>query len=64
MFLADNAAALKLSVLITLLALAGFGAIKGRLVGTGTLRSALQTTLIGGAAAAAAYGLARILNHA
>jgi VIT1/CCC1 family predicted Fe2+/Mn2+ transporter len=56
--------ALKFSVLITLLALALFGALKGRLVGTGALRSALQTTLIGGAAAAAAYALARLLNHA
>jgi VIT1/CCC1 family predicted Fe2+/Mn2+ transporter len=64
MFLADNASALKLSVVITLIALALFGAIKGRLVGTGTLRSALQTTLIGGAAAAAAYTLARLLNRA
>jgi len=63
MLLTDNSAALKLSVVITLIALACFGAIKGRLVGTGTLRSALQTTLIGGTAAAAAYGLARILNH-
>jgi VIT1/CCC1 family predicted Fe2+/Mn2+ transporter len=60
----DTATALKLSVVITLLALALFGALKGRLVGTGTLRSALQTTLIGGAAAAAAYALARLLNHA
>jgi len=57
------AAALRLSVLITLLALAFFGALKGRLVGTGALRSALQTTLIGGAAAAAAYGLAHLLNR-
>ena len=64
MLVADNALALKLSVVITLLALAVFGGIKGRLVGTGSLRSALQTTLIGGAAAAAAYGLARLLNHA
>ncbi|HEY4381573.1 MAG TPA: VIT1/CCC1 transporter family protein [Acidobacteriaceae bacterium] len=57
-------AALKFSVLITLLALAFFGALKGRLLGTGTVRSALQTTLIGGAAAAAAYTLAHLLNHA
>jgi len=57
-------AALLASVAITLLALAIFGALKGRLLGTGTLRSGLQTTLIGGAAAAAAYGLARLLNHA
>ena len=54
--------ALQLSVIITLVALALFGALKGRLVGTGTLRNALQTTLIGGAAAAAAYTLARLLN--
>jgi vacuolar iron transporter family protein len=60
----DTAAALKLSILITLLALALFGALKGRLLGTGTLRSALQTTLIGGTAAAAAYALACLLNHA
>jgi VIT1/CCC1 family predicted Fe2+/Mn2+ transporter len=52
------------SVVITLLALAFFGAIKGRLLGTGALRSAVQTTLIGGAAAAAAYGLALLFNHA
>jgi VIT1/CCC1 family predicted Fe2+/Mn2+ transporter len=58
----STAAALNLSVLITLLALVYFGAIKGRLLGTGALRSALQTTLIGGAAAAAAYTLARLLN--
>ena len=63
MLQADNAVALKLSVVITLVALALFGAIKGRMVGTGAVRSALQTTLIGGAAAAAAYGLARLLNR-
>ena len=60
----STAVALKFSVLITLLALAFFGALKGRLLGTGTLRSALQTSLIGGAAAAAAYTLAHILNRA
>jgi VIT1/CCC1 family predicted Fe2+/Mn2+ transporter len=54
--------ALKLSILITLLALALFGALKGRLLGTGALRAATQTTLIGGAAAAAAYTLAHLLN--
>ena len=62
-FIPDAASALKFSVLITLFALAFFGAVKGRLVGTGALRSAMQTTLIGGAAAAAAYGLARLLNR-
>lgn len=63
MFVADATAALRLSVVSTLAALALFGALKGKLTGTGTLRSALQTTLIGGAAAAAAYGLARLLNR-
>jgi vacuolar iron transporter family protein len=62
MLVQDTVAALKLSVIITVIALALFGAIKGKLVGTGWLRSALQTTLIGGAAATAAYLLARLLN--
>jgi vacuolar iron transporter family protein len=64
MFVGSNTVALEFSVLITLLALALFGALKGRLVGTGALRSALQTVSIGGVAAAAAYGLARLLNSA
>jgi VIT1/CCC1 family predicted Fe2+/Mn2+ transporter len=64
MLVADNTTALKYSVVITLIALAAFGAIKGRLVGTGAVRSAIQTTLIGGAAAGAAYGLAKLLNKA
>jgi VIT1/CCC1 family predicted Fe2+/Mn2+ transporter len=63
MLVPDNLTALKLSVIITLVALAIFGALKGRLVGTGWLRSALQTVLIGGAAAAVAYTLARLLNR-
>ena len=63
MLVQDSVEALKLSVIITLLALAIFGALKGKLVGTGWLRSALQTITIGGAAAAAAYTLARVLNN-
>jgi VIT1/CCC1 family predicted Fe2+/Mn2+ transporter len=62
MFLREASASLRLSVIITLIALGLFGALKGRLVGTGSLRSALQTVAIGGTAAAAAYGLARLLN--
>jgi VIT1/CCC1 family predicted Fe2+/Mn2+ transporter len=57
-----NATALRLSAVITLIALGLFGALKGRLVGSGWLRSATQTVLIGGIAASAAYLLARILN--
>jgi len=64
MLVTANLAALKLSVVITLVALTIFGALKGKLVGTGWLRSAVQTTLIGGTAAAAAYALARLLNDA
>jgi predicted membrane protein (TIGR00267 family) len=62
MLVSDNFTALKLSVVITLFALAVFGALKGKLVGTGWLRSSLQTVTIGGAAAAAAYTLAHLLN--
>ncbi len=62
MLLADNLAALRVSVVITLVALALFGALKGRLLGSGTLRSALQTVSIGGAAAAVAYLIAHLLN--
>ena len=59
---ADIATALHVSVAITLLALALFGAIKGKLLGSHVLRSAIQTVLIGGIAAAAAFELAKLLN--
>src|ERR1700678_1352377 len=54
--------ALTASVAITLVALLVFGGVKGRLTGAGTVRNALQTVLIGGLAAGAAYLLARLLN--
>jgi len=54
--------ALKLSVVITLATLGVFGGIKGKLLGTHWLRSAVQTMLIGGAAAAAAFTLAKLLS--
>jgi vacuolar iron transporter family protein len=63
MLVYDNTLALQLSVVITLVALAVFGALKGRIVGTGWLRSAIQTVVIGGTAAAVAYLLARLLNN-
>lgn len=62
MLVVDNLEALKSSIVITLVALGIFGALKGKLVGTGWLRSAIQTVTIGGAAAAVAYALARLLN--
>lgn len=60
--LQDGVQALKVSVVTTLLALIVFGAIRGRLTGTGALRSSLRTVSIGGIAAAAAFGLARLFS--
>jgi VIT1/CCC1 family predicted Fe2+/Mn2+ transporter len=60
--LSDARIALRLSVVVTLVALAIFGGIKGRFTGVPVLRSALQTTIIGGLAAAAAFGIARWIS--
>jgi vacuolar iron transporter family protein len=60
--LGSSNTALPASVGITLLALLVFGGIKGRVTGAGALRSALQTVVIGGLAAAAAFGLAHLLS--
>jgi vacuolar iron transporter family protein len=54
--------ALPISVLVTFLALFIFGAIKGRFTGVHPVRSGLQTLLVGGLAAAVAFGLARLLG--
>jgi VIT1/CCC1 family predicted Fe2+/Mn2+ transporter len=54
--------ALVSSVLVTFLALTVFGYIKGRFTGTTPVRSALQTLLIGGLAAAAAFVIARAIS--
>lgn len=54
--------ALPASIVITLLALLVFGAVKGRITGSGVLRSGLQTVGIGGLAAAAAFALAHLLS--
>jgi len=62
MLMDDAARALLVSVGVTLVALFVFGGVKGRLTGSGAGKSALQTTLIGGLAAAAAFGLAKLFN--
>jgi VIT1/CCC1 family predicted Fe2+/Mn2+ transporter len=62
LFLADASSALRLSVAVTLLALAVFGGIKGKFTGVPVIRSALQTTVIGGLAAAAAFAIARSIS--
>lgn len=54
--------ALPASVGITLLALAIFGYVKGHFTGASPLRSSLQTVLIGGLAAAAAFLIARAIS--
>jgi vacuolar iron transporter family protein len=50
------------SVVVTLTALFIFGYIKGRFTGTRPFRSAWQTVLIGGIAAAAAFLIARVFS--
>ena len=62
LFLSDAQSALRLSVGVTLAALALFGGIKGRFTGVPILRSALQTSVIGGLAAAAAFAIARAIS--
>ena len=62
MLLADSQTALSVSVIVTLLALVIFGYVKGRFTGAPPLRSALQTALIGGIAAAAAFAIARAIG--
>jgi vacuolar iron transporter family protein len=54
--------ALLVSVVVTLTALFVFGALKGRFTGSPPLRSGLQTLLIGGLAAAAAFGIAKLIS--
>jgi VIT1/CCC1 family predicted Fe2+/Mn2+ transporter len=61
MVLANARTALIVSVVVTLAALLVFGYVKGRFTGTPPTRSALQTALIGGLAAAAAYGIAHAI---
>jgi vacuolar iron transporter family protein len=62
MLVSPAPAALRISIVVTLLALAAFGYVKGRFTGTRPLRSAIQTTLIGGLAAGAAFAIARAIS--
>lgn len=59
---ADAHKALWVSVGVTLIALGIFGGIKGKFTGAPVIRSGLQTTLIGGLAAAAAFTIARCIS--
>lgn len=55
-------AALGISVAVTGAALVVFGYIKGRFTGSKPARSAWQTAVVGGLAATAAYGLAKLIG--
>ncbi len=62
MLVTSASLALGLSIGVTLAALAVFGLIKVRFTGMSPLRSGLQTTLIGGLAAAVAFVIARAVS--
>jgi VIT1/CCC1 family predicted Fe2+/Mn2+ transporter len=61
-YLPDVQQAMVVSVAVTLLALLVFGGAKGYFTGVGIVRAALQTAVIGAAAAGAAFTLARMLG--
>ena len=62
MLLRSVQSALPVSILLTLVALFAFGAVKGRLTGVPTLRGGAQTVLVGGLAAGAAFAIARLVG--
>jgi VIT1/CCC1 family predicted Fe2+/Mn2+ transporter len=62
MLISEAASALLPSVGVTLVALAIFGYVKGRFTGAHPVRSAVQTVVIGGLAAGAAFGIARLIS--
>jgi VIT1/CCC1 family predicted Fe2+/Mn2+ transporter len=61
-FLSSAHRALFFSIVVTLVALAVFGFLKGQATGTAPLRSAAQTSVIGGLAAATAFSLAKAIS--
>jgi len=62
MLWADRGTALVMSSLATLLALLGFGYLKGHLTGVSPRRTALHTVCIGSLAAMAAFLIARLIQ--
>ncbi|KAI5382754.1 vacuolar iron transporter 1 [Lathyrus oleraceus] len=62
MFIPKATEAVLVSVIVTLIALFVFGFVKGCFTGNKPVRSALETTLIGAVASAAAYGLAKAFH--
>lgn len=62
-FLNNVDTALLVSVFLTTAALGVFGAIRGYFTGISPIKSAMQTVLVGGLAAAAAYAIASYISH-
>jgi vacuolar iron transporter family protein len=54
--------ALWISIAVTILALFGFGCVKGHYTGVSPWRGGFQTVLVGGLAAAAAFFIARLIS--
>ncbi|AFY90983.1 VIT1/CCC1 transporter family protein [Chroococcidiopsis thermalis] len=62
-FISNSKTALTLSVIITNIVLVIFGYIKGHFTGAKPMRSAVQTVLTGGLAAAAAFSIAKLISR-
>ena len=62
MIVPESRQALYGSIVVTFLALVVFGALKGKFTGMPIWRSAVETAAIGGAAAAVAFALARLVS--
>jgi VIT1/CCC1 family predicted Fe2+/Mn2+ transporter len=62
MLMTSASSALLVSVVATIAALGIFGAVKGHYTGMPLASGALRTAFIGGLAAAAAFGIARLVS--
>lgn len=62
-FSSDGITGLKFSAVITLICLFIFGFFKSRITGINPWLGAIRVTLIGAAAAACAFGIARLIQH-
>ena len=62
-FISSSTEALKISVIATLVCLFVFGYFKSKITGVNALWGAIKVTLIGAVAAAAAFGVAKIIEH-
>jgi len=62
MVIGNAGEALRISIVVTLVALGIFGYVKGRFTGHRPLRSGAQTILIGGLAASAAFAIAKAIG--